>query len=84
MPGGSLQYLVVTTYEPLGSLTDYLKHNTVDWATACRMCHSIAAGLAHLHTESHDGGKFAKFGADVQCSFVNHENTVWAIWHTIF
>jgi bone morphogenetic protein receptor type-2 len=55
LPGAGRRLMIVTTYEPLGSLTDYLKNNTVDWSTACRMCHSVATGLAHLHTEFDDG-----------------------------
>ena len=56
LPGGLARYIIVTRYEPIGSLTEYLKHHTLDWATAQRMCHAIASGLAHLHTESPDGG----------------------------
>jgi Protein tyrosine and serine/threonine kinase len=56
LPSGSLRYIIVTAYEPLGSLTDFLKHKTVDWVTACKMCHSVSSGLAHLHTENYDCG----------------------------
>jgi len=54
LSGGERRLMIVTTYEPLGSLTEFLKHKTVDWMTLCRMCHSTAAGLAHLHTEFYD------------------------------
>jgi len=50
------QLLIVLSYERLGCLVDYLKNNSVDWLTACRMMHSLAAGLAHLHTNLSSGG----------------------------
>jgi len=53
---GDVQLLIVMAYESRGCLVDYLKNNTVDWSTACRMLHSLAAGLAHLHTELSNGG----------------------------
>lgn len=56
IPGGAIRYLIVTTYEPVGPLIDYLKNHTVDWTTACKMFHSLATGVAFLHTESPDGG----------------------------
>ena len=57
LPGGvGTQLMIVMSYERLGCLVEYLKNNTVDWTTACRMMHSLAAGLAHLHTELTDGG----------------------------
>ncbi|XP_035829616.1 bone morphogenetic protein receptor type-2, partial [Aplysia californica] len=52
------QYLVVTEYIPLGSLTGYLKHNTLDWYTLCHMCQGVARGLAHLHTDITKGALF--------------------------
>lgn len=57
LPGGmGTQLMIVMFYERLGCLVDYLKNNTVDWMAACRMMHSLAAGLAHLHTELSNGG----------------------------
>lgn len=50
------QYLIVTAYMEHGTLTNYLKNNTVDWLTMCRMWHSMTSGLAHLHTEIIIGG----------------------------
>jgi len=47
---------IVMAYERSGCLVEYLKNNTVDWLTTCRMMHSLAAGLAHLHTELSSGG----------------------------
>lgn len=61
LPGGvGTQLMIVMSYERLGCLVEYLKNNTVDWTTACRMMHSLAAGLAHLHTELTDGGDVLK------------------------
>ncbi|XP_074652382.1 uncharacterized protein LOC141906846 [Tubulanus polymorphus] len=57
-PDGESQFVIVLTYLELGSLNSYLKNNTVDWLTCQRMCHSIANGLAHLHTDQLIGDKF--------------------------
>jgi len=59
--GGGTQLMIVMSYERLGCLVEYLKNNTVDWSMACRMMHSLAAGLAHLHTELTNGGKIVLF-----------------------
>jgi len=70
LPGGvGTQLMIVMSYERLGCLVEYLKNNTVDWTTACRMMHSLAAGLAHLHTELTDGGVcFSFFSAvSIEC-----------------
>jgi len=53
---GPTQYLIITSYIPLGTVSNYLKTNTVDWYTLCRMSHSVIAGIAHLHTEITDAG----------------------------
>ena len=34
-----------------GSLCDFLKSNTVSYAEMCKIAHSMASGLAHLHEE---------------------------------
>ncbi|XP_059179118.1 uncharacterized protein LOC131958235 isoform X2 [Physella acuta] len=52
------QFVIVTEYMTLGSLTSYLKHNTIDWYTLCHMCLGIAKGLAYLHTDIQKGGLF--------------------------
>ncbi|XP_075219077.1 kinase protein wishful thinking isoform X2 [Lycorma delicatula] len=52
---GQLQLLLL--YCSLGCLQDYLKVQTVDSTTFCRMALSIAKGLAHLHTEIRHGDK---------------------------
>lgn len=55
------QYMIVTAYMEHGTLTNYLKNNTVDWQTMCRMWHSMTSGLAHLHTEIIIGGLLLLF-----------------------
>lgn len=53
--GGTLsaQYVIVMEYHPLGSLNSYLKgaKGGLTYQVLCSMCHSIAAGLGHLHLE---------------------------------
>ncbi|GFO20435.1 receptor protein serine/threonine kinase [Plakobranchus ocellatus] len=52
------QYMVVTELATLGSLTGYLKNNTLDWYRLCHMCQDICQGLVHLHTDVTCGGLF--------------------------
>ncbi|GLH05419.1 Receptor protein serine/threonine kinase [Gryllus bimaculatus] len=54
---GGLQYLLVLSYAPNGSLQDYLRSHTLDCATFCRMAQGVARGLAHLHTDVRKGDK---------------------------
>lgn len=55
---GNIEYLLVFSFAPGGTLTDFLQNNIVDWATFGRMGLSIAKGLAYLHTDIHKGGKY--------------------------
>ncbi|KAG7466972.1 hypothetical protein MATL_G00148300 [Megalops atlanticus] len=48
---GRMEYLLVMEYYPHGSLCRYLSLQTGDWASCCRMAHSLTRGLAYLHTE---------------------------------
>jgi bone morphogenetic protein receptor type-1B len=43
--------LLVTEYQPFGSLYDYLLTNTIDYETLLHFAYSIINGLNHLHTE---------------------------------
>ena len=53
---GMVQYsIIVMSYIPLGTLASYLKENSIDWPTLCKMSFSTASGLAHLHTDIHGG-----------------------------
>ncbi|XP_035248408.1 bone morphogenetic protein receptor type-2-like [Anguilla anguilla] len=48
---GRMEYLLVMEYYPHGSLCRYLSVQTGDWASCCRLAHSVTRGLAYLHTE---------------------------------
>ena len=52
-----MEYLLVLSYAPNGCLQDYLRTNTLDWPTFCKMALSVARGLAHLHTDVRKGGE---------------------------
>ena len=56
-PDGGWRYLIILSYASRGSLYDYLRVNTVDWNTFCKMCLSTSRGLIHLHTDIRKGGK---------------------------
>ncbi|KAK7579846.1 hypothetical protein V9T40_000475 [Parthenolecanium corni] len=45
------EYWLITEFHELGSLHDFLKHNTVTWEQLSRIAFTIARGLAHLHEE---------------------------------
>lgn len=49
--GLETQLWLITDYHANGSLQSYLTRCTVDQHTMTRMLHSIASGLAHLHSE---------------------------------
>ncbi|KAG7201570.1 hypothetical protein KM043_004316 [Ampulex compressa] len=55
---GSVEYLLVLSFAPGGTLTDFLRTHTVDWTTFCKMGLSIVKGLAYLHTDVRKGDKF--------------------------
>ncbi|XP_011149457.1 bone morphogenetic protein receptor type-2 isoform X1 [Harpegnathos saltator] len=55
---GSVEYLLVLSFAPGGSLTDFLRTHTTDWSTFCKMSLSIVKGLAYLHTDIRKGDKF--------------------------
>ncbi|KAJ8349876.1 hypothetical protein SKAU_G00250060 [Synaphobranchus kaupii] len=48
---GCMEYLLVMEYYPHGSLCRYLSLQTGEWASCCRLAHSVTRGLAYLHTE---------------------------------
>ena len=45
------EYLLVTEYHSKGSLTQFLKSNTVSWQEMCSLGLSLASGLAYLHND---------------------------------
>ncbi|XP_078580796.1 uncharacterized protein LOC144864510 isoform X2 [Branchiostoma floridae x Branchiostoma japonicum] len=48
---GTVEYLLVMDYAHHGSLYHYLKTYMVNWTGMCRLGHSLARGLAHLHSD---------------------------------
>ncbi|KAJ9585230.1 hypothetical protein L9F63_002993 [Diploptera punctata] len=52
-----VEYLLVLSYAPNGCLQDYLRNNSLDWPTFCKMSLSVAKGIAHLHTDVRKGDK---------------------------
>lgn len=59
---GSVEYLLVLSFAPGGTLTDFLRTHTIDWATFCKMGLSMVKGLAYLHTDIHKSGKSKETG----------------------
>lgn len=55
---GSVEYLLVLSFAPGGSLTDFLRTHTIDWTTFCKMSLTIVKGLAYLHTDVRKGGMY--------------------------
>ncbi|KAL4228707.1 Bone morphogenetic protein receptor type-2 [Mactra antiquata] len=55
---GNIQHLLVLQYVPDGTLMNYLKNNVIDWYTMCKMCLTLARGLAHLHADMGSGDDF--------------------------
>ena len=49
--GGWTQMLMVTDYYEAGSLYDVLQSQVMDTTAMVKLCHSIACGVSHLHTE---------------------------------
>lgn len=60
---GNVDYLLVLSYAPRGTLTDFLRAQTVDWPTFCKMGLSIVKGLAYLHTDIRKGGSHRYFSS---------------------
>lgn len=51
------EYWLITKFMTCGTLQDYLKSNTSDFHTMCKMALSVAKGLAYLHCETKKDGK---------------------------
>ena len=49
--GVSREYWLLTEYRPVGSLHDFLKHNTISWPQMVSLISSFFEGLAFLHSE---------------------------------
>ena len=48
--GYNMQLYMITEYHSLGSLNQFLLHNTITWPQALNIIHSVSSGLAHLHS----------------------------------
>ncbi|KAK3591222.1 hypothetical protein CHS0354_003854 [Potamilus streckersoni] len=48
---GSVRFMLVFSYIEGGMLTSFLKNNKINWNTMCKMCYTLAKGLAHLHSD---------------------------------
>ncbi|KAK1790878.1 hypothetical protein P4O66_014733, partial [Electrophorus voltai] len=46
-----MELWLITEFHERGSLTDYLKGNTVTWVELCHIAESMARGLAYLHED---------------------------------
>ncbi|KAF5889816.1 activin receptor type-2B-like, partial [Clarias magur] len=46
-----MELWLITEFHERGSLTDYLKGNTVNWRELCHIAESMARGLAYLHED---------------------------------
>ena len=49
----SAEYFIITEYLPLGSLHQFLRHNTLSWEQAWNIMYSITSGITHLHSDSY-------------------------------
>ncbi|KAK7601223.1 hypothetical protein V9T40_008664 [Parthenolecanium corni] len=45
------EFWLITAFHQLGSLHDFLKHNTVSWEQLSHIACTMSRGLAHLHEE---------------------------------
>ena len=71
---GETRYMLVFEYMTMGTLTQYLKLHDFPWMVLCRLCQSLAAGLAHLHREFECSGKCSRvlFFARYSVFYVHH------------
>ncbi|XP_037549293.1 TGF-beta receptor type-2 [Nematolebias whitei] len=45
------QYWLITAYQPLGNLQEYLSHHVVSWHDLWLLGRSLTRGVAHLHSD---------------------------------
>lgn len=48
---GLTEYWLLTTWHELGSLYDFLRHNTITYYQLLKLSDSIAKGIMHIHTD---------------------------------
>ena len=51
--GYNVQYFTITEYYHLGSLHQFLRHNSLTWEQAWNMMYTVTSGLAHLHSTTY-------------------------------
>ena len=74
--GYNSQFFIITQYFPLGSLNQFLCHNTLSFEQAWNMMYSVSSGLTHLHSTSYSNSeglileKYAVVHRDVKTSNV--------------
>lgn len=52
------QYWLITAFHPRGNLQEYLVHHVVDWHDLWVLGGSLAAGVAHLHSDHTTCGRY--------------------------
>lgn len=52
------QYWLITAFQPRGNLQEYLIHHVIDWHDLWVLGGSLAAGVAHLHSDHTTCGRY--------------------------
>ncbi|XP_075868000.1 TGF-beta receptor type-2 isoform X2 [Nelusetta ayraudi] len=52
------QYWLITAFHPRGNLQEYLIHHVIDWHDLWVLGSSLAAGVAHLHSDHTTCGRY--------------------------
>ncbi|KAK2920943.1 TGF-beta receptor type-2-like isoform X1 [Channa argus] len=52
------EYWLITAYQPMGNLQEYLTHHIIEWHDLCALGSSLACGVAHLHSDRTPCGRY--------------------------
>lgn len=52
------QYWLITAYQPIGNLQDYLTHHIINWQDLWLLGSSLTCGVAHLHSDQTPCGRY--------------------------
>lgn len=52
------QYWLITAYQPRGNLQEYLTHHIINWHELWLLGSSLACGVAHLHSDHTNCGRY--------------------------
>ncbi|KAM6899933.1 TGF-beta receptor type-2-like [Xenentodon cancila] len=52
------QYWLITAYQPLGNLQDYLTHHIISWHDMWLLGSTLTCGVAHLHSDQTPCGRY--------------------------